>query len=152
MRLSYKSIALATTLAFAIVGCSNLKQYQNLPTVTFGKVTSNFTDRQNPVINADYCLVNQLNTTVDINKIVFNLYVNSVYIVKQTVNFNHSIDEQSQRCFKVSFTPNVQASPKVASVLTDSFFAKPYMIEAFVHYDDDEIAPNKSTATGSLQP
>lgn len=134
----------------ALSACTNLSEFETLPTVQMSNVVSDLSDRTHPVVALSYCVNNPLDVSVDITDVKFTLEINGLEIDEKSVVLNETIEEFSKSCHDLSFTPDVINSPKAASTLLESIFSKSYRIEAELYFDDEEVLPNVSHISGQL--
>ncbi len=148
-----KSITLFLLLTSMITftGCAaNLANYNTTPFISISKVHKDISDRTSPKVSFNYCIINPLDAEVKLNRAVFYLDVNNIPLQKKTIKINSSIPELAKSCHDFSFTTNALKSPKVASLLLESFFIKDYKITSELYFEDEDIKPTTNTFTGKL--
>lgn len=141
------SIAFLTSLV--ISACSaNLAEEEKIPYVFMNNVQKDISNPKFPQVSLNYCIINPIDSEVDITKVEFLLEVENIKIQQKFVNFNDSIEPLSKKCYDLKFKTDALLSPKAASTLLESILPKKYAITATLGFDDDEVTSKTSKITG----
>ncbi|WP_405329054.1 hypothetical protein [Ruminobacter sp.] len=146
----YKNL-IPFTAAAMLTACSSIAEYQSgLPYLEYHEVTADISNRTAPSVNVNFCLVNHLHEDVDVSKLILILFVNDLEIDIKEINYDKSISENSEKCYKTVFEPDVIHNPAASSTLLNTMLDRTYKIEGTVVYDEKEAIPVTTRGEGIL--
>ncbi|WP_031578286.1 hypothetical protein [Ruminobacter sp. RM87] len=137
--------------ASLLTACSNLSEYQTkLPHLEYKEVTADISNKTAPVVNANFCIVNNLDRGVDVERLMLILFVNGMEIDMKEIDYDKEVKANSRKCHTAKFEPDVVHSPNASSTLLNTMLDRTYRIEGTVVYDDDDVIPVTTSGEGIL--
>ena len=83
--------------ASLLTACSNLSEYQTkLPHLEYKEVTADISNKTAPVVNANFCIVNNLDRGVDVKRLMLILFVNGMEIDMKEIDYDKEVTDMSK--------------------------------------------------------
>ena len=146
----YTAILLPSVLMFCAGCSSSFEGTSSFPAAVPSGVHASLADKVNPTVSASYCIENNLNDNINLNRVEFTLSVNGLVIDNQVETLDTGIDSGNRLCKDIVFRPDVVHNPEASSTLLNTMLKRTFAVDSVLYYDNEEIKPTVSHIDGVL--